>query len=134
MWERLPKGSEAPRRYSSTGSGERFESKMVRPTMACRISGLVRSAQQPESRYPAGCQYPVRPRFTGSYFRRRIRRRRRYIWIHPDPDFNDEIVFNPEHPNWILHKELLKACKAKANGHYYVGMPDLMEAWMCWPH
>ena len=41
------------------------------------------------------------------------------IWIHPDPDFNDEIVFNPEHPNWILHKELLKACKAKANGHYY---------------
>ena len=26
------------------------------------------------------------------------------IWIHPDPDFNDEIVFNPEHPNWLLHK------------------------------
>lgn len=49
------------------------------------------------------------------------------IWIHPDPDFNDEIVFNPEHPNWLLHKELLKACKAKADGHYYVGMPDLME-------
>lgn len=49
------------------------------------------------------------------------------IWIHPDPDFTDEIVFNPEHPNWILHKELLKACKAKANGHYFVGMPDLME-------
>lgn len=22
---------------------------------------------------------------------------------------------------------MLKACKAKANGHYYVGMPDLME-------
>lgn len=49
------------------------------------------------------------------------------IWIHPDPDFSDEIIFNPEHPNWILHKELLKACKVKANGHYYVGMPDLME-------
>ena len=48
-------------------------------------------------------------------------------WIHPNPDFTDEIVFNPEHPNWILHKELLKACKAKANGHYFVGMPDLME-------
>ena len=46
------------------------------------------------------------------------------IWIHPNPDFTDEIVFNP---NWILHKELLKACKAKANGHYFVGMPDLME-------
>ena len=49
------------------------------------------------------------------------------IWIHPNPDFTDEIVFNPEHPNWILHKELLKACKAKANGHYFVAMPDLME-------
>ena len=49
------------------------------------------------------------------------------IWIHPNPDFTDEIVFNPEHQNWILHKELLKACKAKANGHYFVGMPDLME-------
>ena len=49
------------------------------------------------------------------------------IWIHPNPDFTDEIVFNPEHPNWILHKELLKVCKAKANGHYFVGMPDLME-------
>lgn len=49
------------------------------------------------------------------------------IWIHPNPDFTDEIVFNPEHPNWILHKELLKACKAKANGHYFVGMPDLTE-------
>lgn len=24
------------------------------------------------------------------------------IWIHPDPNFNDEIVFNPEHPNWLL--------------------------------
>ena len=49
------------------------------------------------------------------------------IWIRPNPDFTDEIVFNLEHPNWILHKELLKACKAKANGHYFVGMPDLME-------
>ena len=26
-----------------------------------------------------------------------------------------------------MHKELLKACKAKAQGHYYIGMPDLME-------
>ena len=49
------------------------------------------------------------------------------IWIHPDPDFKEDIVFNSEHPNWILHKELLKACKKKAAGHYYVGMPDLME-------
>lgn len=49
------------------------------------------------------------------------------IWIHPDPNYTDDIVFNPQHPNYLLHKELLKACKAKAQGHYYVGMPDLME-------
>ena len=49
------------------------------------------------------------------------------IWIHPDPNYSDDIVFNPQHPNYLLHKELLKACKAKAQGPYYVGMPDLME-------
>lgn len=49
------------------------------------------------------------------------------IWIHPDPNYTDEIKFDENHPNWLLHKELLKACKAKAQGHYYVGMPDLME-------
>lgn len=49
------------------------------------------------------------------------------IWIHPDPKYTDDIKFDEKHPNWLLHKELLKACKAKAQGHYYVGMPDLME-------
>ena len=49
------------------------------------------------------------------------------IWIHPDPNFKDDIRFNPEHPNYLLHKALLKACKQKAQGNYYVGMPDLME-------
>lgn len=49
------------------------------------------------------------------------------IWIHPNPNYTDDIVFDPQHPNWLLHKELLKACKAKAQGNYYVGMPDLME-------
>ena len=49
------------------------------------------------------------------------------IWIHPDPNYKDDIVFNPEHPNYLLHKALLRACKQKAQGHYYVGMPDLME-------
>jgi len=49
------------------------------------------------------------------------------IWIHPNPNYSDNIVFDPNHPNYLLHKELLKACKQKAQGHYYVGMPDLME-------
>jgi len=49
------------------------------------------------------------------------------IWIHPNPHFTDDITLDPQHPNWLLHKELLQACKRKAQGHYYVGMPDLME-------
>ena len=56
------------------------------------------------------------------------------IWIHPRPaavpdgsPSGDEITFNPEHPNFLLHKSLLSACKQRAQGHYYVGMPDLME-------
>jgi len=49
------------------------------------------------------------------------------IWIHPDPNYTDDIKFNPQHPNYLLHKQLLKAVKEKAQGHYYVGMPDLME-------
>ena len=49
------------------------------------------------------------------------------IWIHPNPNYTDDIKFDPNHPNWLLHKALLKACKKKAQGHYYVGMPDLME-------
>ena len=49
------------------------------------------------------------------------------IWIHPDPHYTDDIRFNPQHPNYLLHKALLKACKQRAQGHYYVGMPDLME-------
>ncbi len=49
------------------------------------------------------------------------------IWIHPNPTPTEDIIFNPENEAWQLHKRLLQACKAKAQGHYYVGMPDLME-------
>lgn len=55
------------------------------------------------------------------------------IWIHPRPTVvgdsvaDTAITFDPTHPNWLLHKALLQACKRRAQGHYYVGMPDLME-------
>ena len=49
------------------------------------------------------------------------------IWIHPNPNYTDDIKFDSQHPNWLLHKALLSACKRRARGHYYVGMPDLME-------
>lgn len=49
------------------------------------------------------------------------------IWIHPDPHYTDDFRFGPDHPNFLLHKELLRACVARSRGNYYVGMPDLME-------
>jgi len=49
------------------------------------------------------------------------------IWIHPDPHYTDDFRFDPNHPNFLLHKELLKACVERSKGNYYVGMPDLME-------
>lgn len=49
------------------------------------------------------------------------------IWIHPHPNPGEDIVFDPENAVWKLHKELLRACKQRACGNYYVGMPDLME-------
>lgn len=49
------------------------------------------------------------------------------IWIHPNPNFSDKLTFDPNNEQLRIHKELLKACKRKANGNYYVGMPDLME-------
>ena len=50
------------------------------------------------------------------------------IWIHPNPNYTYDIKFDPDNnAAWKLHKDLLRACKEKAQGHYYVGMPDLME-------
>ena len=49
------------------------------------------------------------------------------IWIHPDPNYSDDFRFDPNHPNFKLHKDLLKACVERSKGNYYVGMPDLME-------
>ncbi|MGM9714229.1 MAG: homocysteine S-methyltransferase family protein [Prevotella sp.] len=49
------------------------------------------------------------------------------IWIHPDPHFSDKLVFDKTSEAYLIHKRLLEACKRRAAGNYYVGMPDLME-------
>lgn len=49
------------------------------------------------------------------------------IWMKHDENFGDEIVLNENNRWWKLHQNLLKECKKLANGHYFVGMPDLVE-------
>lgn len=49
------------------------------------------------------------------------------IWIRHRDDFGDEFSLNPENKWWKLHLDLLKACKQKSQGKYYVGCPDLVE-------
>lgn len=49
------------------------------------------------------------------------------IWIHPDPHFSDKLSFDRDNESYVIHKKLLEACKRRAQGNYYVGMPDLME-------
>ncbi|MGV8136756.1 MAG: hypothetical protein AB2L20_16210 [Mangrovibacterium sp.] len=49
------------------------------------------------------------------------------IWIRENPRKEMMLCFDENHPGWILHRDLLRACKDKANGHYYVGCPDLVE-------
>ncbi len=49
------------------------------------------------------------------------------IWIRENPRKEMTLRFDGNHPGWILHRDLLKACKDKANGHYFAGCPDLVE-------
>jgi hypothetical protein len=49
------------------------------------------------------------------------------IWIHPNPKQANDIVLNGENAAWKLHRDLLKRCKERSQGNYYIGMPDLME-------
>jgi hypothetical protein len=49
------------------------------------------------------------------------------IWIRDQKDFDGNIIWNEDNKWWQLHLDLLKACKEKANGHYLVGCPDLVE-------
>lgn len=49
------------------------------------------------------------------------------IWIKHRDDLGDEVIFDEKSKWWQLHIDLLKACKAKADGRYLVGCPDLVE-------
>jgi hypothetical protein len=49
------------------------------------------------------------------------------IWIRHNEAFDGQLDLNPDNRWWQLHLDLLRACKAKAQGHYLVGCPDLME-------
>jgi hypothetical protein len=49
------------------------------------------------------------------------------IWIRHKEDFDGVLKLDPLNKWWQLHLNLLKACKAKSQGHYFVGCPDLME-------
>ena len=49
------------------------------------------------------------------------------IWIKHRSDFGDDIIFDENNKWWQLHLSFLRACKQRAQGKYYVGMPDLVE-------
>lgn len=49
------------------------------------------------------------------------------IWIRHKEGAEMKLEFDENDPAWQLHVDLLNACKAQANGKYYVGCPDLVE-------
>jgi len=49
------------------------------------------------------------------------------IWIRHQEDWDGQLQLDPANPWWKLHLNLLQTCKAKAQGQYYVGCPDIME-------
>jgi len=49
------------------------------------------------------------------------------IWIRHHEGSEMKLELDENNHWWQLHLDLLKACKAKSNGKYYVGCPDLVE-------
>lgn len=49
------------------------------------------------------------------------------IWIHPRAGQNDTIVLDEDNRWWRMHLDLIRACKRRAQGRYFVGCPDLIE-------
>ncbi len=49
------------------------------------------------------------------------------IWIRKPEEFINLLQPDAQNHWWQIHINLLKACKEKSQGNYFVGMPDLME-------
>jgi hypothetical protein len=49
------------------------------------------------------------------------------IWIHPRAEQGDAIVLNESNRWWRTHLDLIRACRRRAQGRYFVGCPDLVE-------
>jgi hypothetical protein len=51
------------------------------------------------------------------------------IWIRPcaNPATATTIALDEDNRWWRLHLDLIRACKRLAQGHYFVGCPDLIE-------
>jgi hypothetical protein len=49
------------------------------------------------------------------------------IWIRPMPEPSDRIELDETNRWYRLHLDLVRACKQRSQGHYFVGCPDLIE-------
>lgn len=49
------------------------------------------------------------------------------IWIHPRAEPGETIALDENNRWWRLHMDLIRACKRRAEGRYFVGCPDLIE-------
>ena len=49
------------------------------------------------------------------------------IWIHPRAEQSNTIVLDEDNRWWRTHLDLIRACKRRAQGRYFVGCPDLIE-------
>jgi hypothetical protein len=49
------------------------------------------------------------------------------IWIRESKNPVDHIHFDEQNKWWKVHTDLLKACRKRSEGKYFVGCPDLIE-------
>lgn len=49
------------------------------------------------------------------------------IWIKPNPDVKGPVELDENNSWWQLHLNLLRECKKRAKGRYFIGCPDLIE-------